>query len=260
MNFHPEDVALITGASSGIGWALALALDKYGIKKVILVARRTHKLHELSNQLRCESQVFTCDLSDAEQRATLLSQLPPIDILINNAGFGRKGTFGDQPLKLMLDMVELHASTTLALCHAALPHMRKKNRGFILNVGSSIGEISVPNSSVYSATKAFINNFTESLRIEELDNGINTMLLAPGPIGTEFFKVSKPGRKPPKIALDVNVVAKRTLKLLQSDVARYMPDWKIRLLVTSARHMPRSLFSALMYRNQQKRTPYAQYK
>ena len=98
-------------------------------------------------------------------------------------------------------MIELHVKATVELCHHFLEGMRQNKRGFIVNVGSSIGEFSVPNSALYCATKAFINNFTETLRMEEANHGIKTLLLAPGPVSTEFFEQSQVGRTVPKGAI-----------------------------------------------------------
>lgn len=239
--FLPTDTALVTGASSGIGLALAHELDKLGIGEMVLVARRMGELQSLASQLRCQTRIFSCDLSQPSERTDLLKELPHIDILINNAGFGCRSQFGDQTITKWNSMVELHVTTTIELCHHTLPSMRKNKRGFIVNVGSSIGEFSVPSSGLYCATKAFINNFTESLRMEEAPNGIRAMLLAPGPVNTAFFSVSQANRTPPKGALSPQIVAQDTLKALQRGLPRYMPDWKIRLLVTTARHLPRTM-------------------
>ena len=245
--FLPTDIALVTGASSGIGYEIAKALDRFGIQEIILVARRRERLEALVKELSGKGTIYCCDLSNEEERHRLLKQIPAIDILVNNAGFGRRGLFAAQERALYTQMIALHATATVELCHHVIPSMRQKQRGFIINVGSSIGEFSVPGSALYCATKAFINNFTESLRMEEQINGINTMLLAPGPVTTEFFSVSQPGRQTPKGALNAQFVAQNSLEALLRGAARHMPDWKIRLLVTAARHLPRAMCYSLIH-------------
>ncbi|MEC8380564.1 MAG: SDR family NAD(P)-dependent oxidoreductase [Myxococcota bacterium] len=245
--FLPTDTALVTGASSGIGYELAKALDQYGLKHIYLVARRKERLTSLASQLACESTIVQCDLSNKRERKALFGSVKDVDILINNAGFGLRGVFQEQSLSSLSDMIELHVNATVEMCHHFLKGMRQKRRGYIVNVGSSIGEFSVPNSAMYCATKAFINNFTETLRMEEDKYGIKAMLLAPGPVKTEFFAQSQVGRTIPKGALSPQIVSQICLNELLNGTPRHMPDWKIRLLVTAARHMPRTVCYSLIH-------------
>ena len=196
--FFPTDTALVTGASSGIGFELAKRLDEHGVKHIYLVARREHRLSALASELSCDTTIIPCDLTSPSKRQALLNRISSVDILINNAGFGARGTFGDQDTSTLTDMIELHVKATVELCHHFLEGMRQNKRGFIVNVGSSI-EFSVPNSALYCATKAFINNFTETLRMEEANHGIKTLLLAPGPVSTSLLNSHRSAVPYPKV-------------------------------------------------------------
>ncbi len=211
-------LALITGASSGIGAAFArrLAADGYGL---ILHGRRKELLDALAAELaqkhgtRCE--VLIADLSEdagIEAVAKRAASAAP-DILINNAGIGAGGKFVDPDLAPKLAMLRVHIDATVRITHAALPAMRQRGSGAIINVASVAGLAPSGGSVLYGASKSFLVFFSESLALTLLGNGIRVQALCPGLTHTDFhsrigldysripeFHVAKRGRGRGRIA------------------------------------------------------------
>lgn len=187
--------ALITGASAGIGEAFArrLARERYHL---VLVARREHKLalvaEDLKGRYGVKVQVVTADLgdpNDAERIASTvadLSEAGGLDLLINNAGFGTTKPFTEVPLQQQLDMIQLHATTSLQLTHAALPGMLQRRRGGIINVASVAGWYPLPGNVNYSATKRYLITFSQALQAELDGTGVFVQALCPGFTYSEF--------------------------------------------------------------------------
>ncbi|MFK0251474.1 SDR family NAD(P)-dependent oxidoreductase [Amycolatopsis azurea] len=191
----PRNRAVVTGASSGIGAALAgqLASRGYGL---ILVARRKERLNELAGSLSArhhvEAEVYPCDLGDRDARAGLAGELGTRDIavLCNNAGFATYGALSTldhdrERLQVELDVAAVHDLTL-----AALPGMLARKAGAILITGSTAGNQPGPHNTTYAASKAFANTFAESLHAELAGTGVGCMLLAPGPVRTEFTRIA----------------------------------------------------------------------
>ena len=186
----PEARAVVTGASSGIGEALATELAARG-HSLIVVARRTDLMEELAAKLTSEYgvqvEVRGVDLSDRDARAPLVQELSErhISILCNNAGIATFGAIADLDPAYERAQVELNAVAVHDLTLAVLPGMLARGVGGILITGSAAGNSPVPNNATYAATKAFANTFSESLRGELRGTGVNVTLLAPGPVRTE---------------------------------------------------------------------------
>jgi hypothetical protein len=188
---------LITGASSGIGRDLALDLAADGAY-VILVARRTELLNALQQQIEKsggKADVRACDLADQDARRGLIAQIlteeKPIDILINNAGFGWYGFYQDMPEDVLENLVEVNINAMLALTRALLPHMQARKQGQILNIGSIAGGFPNQGVAVYSATKAFMDAFTTALQRELRGSGVEASVVRLGPVKTEFFDTAR---------------------------------------------------------------------
>ncbi|GAA4474062.1 mycolate reductase [Rhodococcus olei] len=186
----PDARAVVTGASSGIGEALATELAARG-HSLILVARREDLLDALAAKLSAAHgvtvEVRAVDLSDRDRRAPLVEELSgrEISILCNNAGIATFGPVAELDPAYERAQVELNAIAVHDLTLAVLPGMLARRSGGILMVGSVAGNMPIPNNATYAATKAFVNTFSESLRGEVKDAGVHVTLLAPGPVRTD---------------------------------------------------------------------------
>jgi short-subunit dehydrogenase len=192
MHEYPETV-LVTGASSGIGLALAelFAADR---SRLVLVARSSDKLEEFASRLRqthnSDVLVIPQDLSLPGAADAVFSQLEQagwtIDVLVNNAGVGAHGEFHAIPLERHQAMIQLNLTTLVELTHRALPGLVARGRGGILNIGSTAGFQPGPLATIYFATKAFVLSFSEALWYELLPYNVKVTCLCPGPTRTNF--------------------------------------------------------------------------
>lgn len=185
--------ALITGASSGIGWDMAKVLSNRGYD-LILVARRKDKLEQLKKELNTNVSIYAMDISSTFNCMKLYNKVKneDIDVVINNAGFGVFGSFSETNVDRELDMIDLNVKTVHVLTKLFLKDFKEKNKGYILNVASSAAFLPGPLMASYYATKAYVLRFTEAiyeeLRREESD--VYVGVLCPGPVDTEFNKVA----------------------------------------------------------------------
>ena len=199
LNLHPNsNYTLITGASSGIGYALAKVFASNN-HNLILVARSTDKLSELKKALqldyKIQVEIFSTDLSVPGSAENLFNQIQQgkfnVDTLVNNAGVGAYGVFSDVSLKTTHQMLHLNIISLTELTKLFLPYMLSGKSGKILNVASTAGFQPGPLMSVYFATKAFVLHFSEGL-FEELKNtGVTVTALCPGPTESNFISVAK---------------------------------------------------------------------
>lgn len=185
---------LITGASSGIGAQVARDLAARGAF-VLLVARRKDRLDTLKKEIEKtggRAQVFVCDLEEPTARADLirkiLKQPTPVDILINNAGFGWYGYYADMPLEIRNSLLRINVEAVLDLTSALLPGMRERASGHIINIGSIAGGLPNQGIAMYAASKAFMDAFSTSLYREMKGSGVCVSVLRLGPVKTEFFE------------------------------------------------------------------------
>ncbi|WP_067481522.1 SDR family NAD(P)-dependent oxidoreductase [Actinomadura hibisca] len=182
--------ALVTGASSGIGESFARLLAARGADLVI-VARRAALLDGLARELveryRVAVEVVAADLTDPAQRGEVEERLraEPVELLVNNAGYGAFGAFADLDLDDQLREIELNVTALMRLTHAALPGMLVRRRGGVLNVASMAGFAPSPGSATYGATKAYVAAFSESLHAEVAGRGVHVTALCPGFTRTE---------------------------------------------------------------------------
>ena len=187
-----DKTVLVTGASSGIGLAMAEDLAKRGAN-LILTARSEDKLKEVADMVRKigrEAHVFTSDLSVSNSAEELYNTINKaglsVDLLINNAGYGRWGEFTSFNRMDYAKMIQLNITSLTDLCHLFISDMIKKGSGGIINVGSMASFGPVPYANVYSSTKAYVLNFTEALRYEYEEKGIQIMALCPGGTQSNF--------------------------------------------------------------------------
>lgn len=184
-------LALITGASSGIGAALAAEAARDG-HDLMLVARRTERLSALAETLGTSVETFAADLTEPgaiEALATVLAaQGRSPTVLVNNAGFGQAGPFARVSREKDVSMVDLNVRAVVDLTHRFLPAMLERGTGGVLNVASIVGYQAGPNSAVYAASKAFVLSLSDALHAECAGTGVAVTALCPGPVATEFFE------------------------------------------------------------------------
>lgn len=179
--------ALITGASSGIGYDLARVLsNKYD--EVIIVGRNKEKLDELKNSLNCIVKVVSTDISKVDNCIKLYNENKDVDLLINCAGFGDCGEFFNTDLNKDLNMINTNIVGLHVLTKLYLDEMKKKNSGHILNVASIAGFMPGPLMATYYATKNYVVRLSEAIRVElkKEKSNVKISILCPGPVNTKF--------------------------------------------------------------------------
>ncbi|MDF0531821.1 SDR family NAD(P)-dependent oxidoreductase [Tsukamurella sp. 8F] len=258
----PAGTAVVTGASSGIGEALAYELAERG-HALLLIARRRERLHRLATELRAKHgidvEVLPCDLADRRQRETLCRILTgrDISVICANAGAATFGELRDADSVREADQVELNVNALHQLVIALLPGLLRRNSGAVLVTGSTAGHLPMPGMATYAATKAFVNSFAEALHSELRDTGVTCTLLAPGPVHTEFAQEAGldesaqsgdptwlPARRVAAEALHglargKRIVSPGAMAKLQTAAARHVPHaFTLPALRTMARNMP----------------------
>jgi hypothetical protein len=249
--------ALVTGASAGLGEKFAIQLAGLGVSHLVLTARRADRLDELMWKLlkdRAGLRVDTipADLADAAQVTKLIADLGTgrldgfaPDILINNAGLGDLGTFETSDPARIESMLAVNIVALTRLTRWALPGMLAKEAGWICNVGSTAGLIPLPTFAVYAATKAYVNSFSEALRIELYGSGVRVIALCPGPVETEFGQVasrenSKRKFAPPSfLCVSKEDVVRQTLSAMARGHGRIIPGLMVRFPMLLAESTPR---------------------
>jgi uncharacterized protein len=195
-----DKVIIVTGASSGIGRATALALARAGAK-LVLVARREALLASLEEEVRKrggDAMVMTLDLRDRAQVEKMIhstrDRFGRIDVLINNAGFGYWGTVEETPSSVVREIFDLNFDAPLFASQLVIPIMRAQGGGHIINVSSVVGRRGLPLSGIYCATKFALQGISESLRLEIRDAGIDVSLVNPAATETEYAEHVRYGK------------------------------------------------------------------
>ena len=243
--------ALITGASSGIGLALAEALARRG-RSLILVARQRDALDsiacELSRRFAVEVLFRACDLGEPLQLSGLLHELEQnelsVDLLINGAGVGTCGAFVAQDWRGEQQLIEVNVLALARLCHALGTVMAGQGSGQILNVAALAGFHPGPWMSNYHASQAYVLHFSEGLREELKEDGVSVSVLCPGPMRSAYLCSAQMDSAAPvhdKRLISAEEVALITLKALEQNRAIIIPGWRNRLLAMAPRLAPRWL-------------------
>lgn len=187
-------VALITGASSGIGDAIARKLAREGLATA-LVARRRERLSRLKDEIIQEggaAEIFPADLSNPAEREQVFQQVNKhfgkVDVLINNAGFGWYGYYAEMPWEIASQMLAVNVAAVAHLTSLFLPQMRSRNLGHIINIGSVAGSFPNQGVALYSASKSFLDAFTTVLHRELTGTRVRASVVRAGPVHTEFFE------------------------------------------------------------------------
>lgn len=240
-----ERTVVITGASSGIGAEIARGLARRGYR-LTLIARRRDRLDALASELRGAAgavDVMDVDLGDAGARAAVAERLRAGGVagLVNSAGFGTNGLFQDLPAGRESDQVVLNVLALTELTHAALLSMIGQGSGAILNIGSIAGFQPLPGAAVYSATKAYVQTFSEAVHEGLRGTGVSCTALCPGPVPTEWWEVA--GEAPPGGPVQVSAaeVAAAGIDGMLSGKRLVVPGLVPKLTGLGGRFTPRAL-------------------
>jgi len=254
VNVFAGKSALVTGASAGLGEEFAIQLADLGVTHLLLTARRADRLEELKSCLVAANpslrvDAIVADLAEASGVTNLIAEMDKRgfspDILINNAGLGDLGTFETSAPARIESMLAVNIVAVTRLTRWALPGLLAKKSGWICNVGSTAGLIPLPTFAVYAATKAYVNSFSEALRIELHGSGVRVLALCPGPVETEFGQVasrenSKRKFAPPAFLLVTKTdVVRQTLTALARGRGRLIPGLMVRFPMLFAESTPR---------------------
>lgn len=252
---HPDARAVVTGASQGIGEALAFDLAARG-HHLIITARRGEVLTELAQRITerhgVTVEVRAVDLADPAARDVLCDELAGrnISILCANAGTATFGPLAKLDPAGEKAQVQLNAIAVHDLCLAVLPGMLERKAGGILISGSAAGNSPIPNNATYAATKAFANTFSESLRGEVKKDGVHVTLLAPGPVRTELPDVSEQSLVerliPDFLWIDTEYTAKVSLDALEANKMRIVPGLTSKAMSVASGYAPRAIVTPIV--------------
>lgn len=253
--------ALITGSTAGIGAAFARRLAADG-HNLVLVARDTKRLREQATELHdrhgIEAEVLTADLAEDAGIESVAARLGdrrnPVDLLINNAGFGNKGRYLDVSMADELRMLKVHCEAVLRLTSAAAEAMRERGRGGVVNVASVAAF--VPRGT-YGASKAWVVQFTQGAARDLAGSGVRLMALAPGFVRTEFHERAGMGTDniPGWMWLDADKLVAAALADLARGRTLSVPDPRYKVLTGLAKLAPRNLVGGISSRTGRKYGP-----
>ena len=249
-NTFYNQTIMITGASSGIGKALAIQIAQEA-KCLVLVARRVDRLEELSADLKVrfpnlQTVVAPCDLGDLEAIDQMLSTLQTkgivIDILINNAGLGKQELFETISFTDVKKMIDINVTSVCYLTRRLLPSMVQSAKGGVIFIGSGAGHAWMPGATVYVGTKHFINGFAETLRAELNNTGLTITQVCPGPVDTEFDQAAGSelkGGAPKMQRISAEQCALETIEGFKKGKALIFPGKSYRRMMFLLSLMPR---------------------
>lgn len=257
MENHP--VILITGASSGIGAATARLFSEHSYR-IVLAARRVERLKALQAEIESAGGQALVVATDMRQPGeiealveTSLEHFGQIDILFNNAGFGRLNWLENlDPIDDIANLVETNLLGVIWMAQAVLPHMTARRKGHIINMASVAAHIATPTYSIYAASKFAVRGFNESLRREIGRSDIKVSLICPGAVRTEFGDLAGFNRTtrvvmPAWITLDAEDVARAVLRLVRRPCRELVLPWPMKWAIWANRLLP-GLMDTVMQR------------
>jgi len=240
---------LITGASKGIGQALAVELAQKK-KNLILVARSETELEQLATRLQETYSIkaipLAVDLSSPEGSQTIYNYIErhglAVDTLINNAGYAVWGNFESNDLSEQNKMLQLNMQTVVNLTHLLLPVLKREQQAYILNIGSTSAYQALPTLALYAASKSFIVAFSRALNFEFRHSNVSVTCVSPGPVNTNF--VNRAGMQAiaetaEKFGMNADVLAKKALRAMYKKRVEYVPGFSNQLGVFFAYYLPK---------------------
>ncbi|MCX3266488.1 SDR family NAD(P)-dependent oxidoreductase [Pedobacter agri] len=247
--------ALVTGASKGLGKAIATELAKKGYH-LLLVARSENELAKLSEELQTgygiKALYFPIDLSQQTSAKTVSEWVEkndfPVSILINNAGYGLWGRFDELPLEDQINMCHLNIDVVVELSYLLIPRLSRSDKAYILNVSSTAAYQAVPTLAVYAATKSFVLSFSRALRFELKNTTIAVSCLSPGPIDTGFAHragLDAFSKMAEKFNMQSEEVAKIALKGLFAHQPEIVPGFTNWISVFANRILPKAFIEKM---------------
>ncbi len=252
--------ALITGASSGLGWEMAKILSKMGYD-IIAVARREEKLTELKKTLKTNVETICADVTKNEDIEKIIPYLDDADVFINNAGFGVFGDLCSSELTKELEMIDTNIKAVHILTKFAAQKFKEKNRGYIMNVASIAAFFPGPLFGAYYGSKSYVFRLTESLyeELRQTKSNVKISVLCPGPVRTEFEKVANVsfgrgdefGRD--LIIADKTKVSAYAIKMMFKGKLIIVPGMLMKIAVFLRRILSEKMLCRLMYLLQSKK-------
>jgi short-subunit dehydrogenase len=240
--------SLVTGASGGIGRAIALELARHG-SQVVLLARREEQLKSVAKEITASggrAEWVVGDVSDPAARRAALDRARDrfggLDILVNNAGIGALGRFDEADPARIRRLFEVNFFAAAELIREALPQLKQGARPIVVNIGSILGHFATPRSSEYCATKFALRGFTDALRAEFAAMGIDVLLVSPGTTESEFFEHVVEETSAPRWAkqrgIPAEAVARASVRAIRRGRAEIIPNARGRLVCLLNRLWP----------------------
>lgn len=246
--------ALITGASSGIGREIALYLSDLGYD-IIVVARNERALRDIQREIKTKVEVVAMDLTDRENAWKLheMYKDEPIEVLVNNAGFGVHGLVTETNLEKDLELIDLNITALHILTKLFLSDMKKRNLGYILNVSSIAGFMPGPLMAEYYASKNFVLSYTKAIYTELKKEGseVHISALCPGPTKTNFNKIANVDFKMKSYSAEY--VAEYGINKMFEEKLVIVPGIKMKLTHMASRILPSKLMSNFAYEIQKRK-------
>ena len=242
--------ALVTGATAGIGAAFARQLAARG-SDLVLVDRDEQRLRAFADTLPTQVEVLPADLADDEGCAAVEKRCSAgVDVLVNNAGLGTKGAFHTVPREDEEHLLRLNVRAVMRLAHSALAPMVERGSGSIVNVSSVAGVSPGARGATYSASKAWVTNFSESLHLHYAPRGLQVLALCPGFTRTEFHSRAQMDVSgiPDRLWLDADDVVRTALRDLAAGKSLSIPGAQYKAVVAAGRLLPTSVRSAVVRR------------
>lgn len=246
--------ALVTGASSGIGYEISKYLAKRGYD-IIVVARNRQALENLKEEIKTNVQIACMDLSVVDNCVKLYENFKDenIDVLINNAGFGMYGNFDILDMNKEIEMINVNILACDILTKLFLKDMKKRDSGYILNVGSIAGFMPGPLMSSYYASKSYVVKLTQAIRkeLKKSKSGVSVSVLCPGPVNTNFNNTA--GVKFAVRPLSSEYVAKYAVDMMFKKKLVIVPGFTIKLARFFSKFTPDNILAEITYYIQTKK-------